>query len=93
MEPQQQVLRTGLYIIIGTRDVLTILAGGIRSCTGAIKTDTVVVGFVIVNGAPLQRIAGYETIGLWTVVMIKLEDVVQTFLPSLSTWLKQTPYL
>ena len=44
----------------------------------AVEADAQRVGLMVVYRAPLQRVAGYEAVGLGAVVVIELEDVVQS---------------
>ena len=46
-------------------------------CT--IETNRIVVGLVIVHWTPLNGVAGNETVGLWTIVLIESEDMVQAY--------------
>ena len=76
VEPQQQILRTRIDIIINTREFLAILADGIRSLRRTLETHALLVGLMVINGAPLQRLALDETVGLRTVVVVELKDVM-----------------
>ena len=78
MEPQQQVLRARLYLVIHRGIRLPILTHGIRSCRGAVEADTVLVCFVVIDRTPLQGILRLESVRLRTIVVIELEDMVQT---------------
>ena len=79
VEPQQQFLGAGFYIVIGVRDVTLILAHGIGAgLGGAVEAYAVLRSLMIVYGTPLQGIVGLEAVGLRTVVVVELEDVVQT---------------
>ena len=77
MEPQQVALRTGVDIVVERTLGLAILGRGIRTRMGTVETDRVVVGLVIVNRAPLDGIAGDETAGLRTIVLVEGKDMVQ----------------
>ena len=77
VEPQQITLRTGVDVVVNLTVWLAILSCGVRTGVCAVETDRVVVGLVIVNRAPLDRIAWDETVGLGTVVLVESEDVVQ----------------
>ena len=45
---------------------------------GTIEAYAVFICLVVIDGAPLQRIISLEAVGLGSVVMVELEDVVQT---------------
>ena len=77
MEPQQITLWTGVDIIVNLTIGLAILGSGVRASVCTVETDTVVVGLVIVNWAPLNRIAWDKAIGLGTIVLVEGEDMVQ----------------
>ena len=77
VEPQQITLWTGVDIIVNLTIGLAILGSGVRASMRAVETDTVVVGLVIVNWAPLNRIAWDKAIGLGTIVLVEGEDMVQ----------------
>ena len=79
MEPQQITLRTGIDVVVERAIRLWILRGGIRTRMGAVETNTVVVGFVIIDGAPLQGQMGVIAIGLRTIMLVESEDMVETY--------------
>ena len=77
VEPQQITLWTGVDIIVNLTVGLAILGSGVRASMCSVETDAVVVGLVIVNRAPLNRIAWDKAIGLGTIVLVEGEDMVQ----------------
>ena len=77
VEPQQITLRTGVDIIVNLTVGLAILCCSVRASMCSVETDTVVVGLVIVNRAPLNRIAWDKAVGLGTIVLVEGEDMVQ----------------
>ena len=78
VEPQQITLGTGVDVIVYLTVWLAILSCGVRTGMCAVETDRVVIGLVIVNRAPLDRIAWDESIGLGTIVLVEGEDMMQT---------------
>ena len=46
-------------------------------CT--VETNRIVIGLVIVHWTPLNGVAGDEAVGLWTIVLIESEDMVQAY--------------
>ena len=77
VEPQQITLLTGVDIIVNLTVGLAILGCSVRASMCAVETDAVVVGLVIVNWAPLNRIAWDKAVGLGTIVLVEGEDMVQ----------------
>ena len=77
VEPQQITLGTGVDVIVNLTIWLAILSCSVRTGMCAVETDRVVVGLVIVNRAPLDRIAWDEAVRLGSVVLVESEDVVQ----------------
>jgi len=80
VEPQQEILRAGVHILVQRAVRLTILArgpaaGGHR----AVEADAVVVCLVVIDRAPLYGVAGDEPVRLRAVVVVELEDVVQAY--------------
>ena len=78
VEPQQITLGTGVDVVVYLTVWLAILSCGVRTSVCAVETDRVVIGLVIVNRAPLDRIAWDESIGLGTIVLVEGEDMMQT---------------
>ena len=77
VEPQQITLGTGVDVVVYLTVWLAILSCGVRTGMCAVETDRVVIGLVIVNRAPLDRIAWDEAVRLGSVVLVEGEDVVQ----------------
>lgn len=78
VEPQQITLWTGVDIVVDRAVRLAILGCGIGTCMGAVETDAILVGLVIVDRTPLDRGMGLILAGTRTIVVVEGEDVVQT---------------
>ena len=77
VEPQQITLGTGVDVVVYLTVWLAILSCGVRTSVCAVETDRVVIGLVIVNRAPLDGVAGNESIGFGTIMLVESEDMVQ----------------
>ena len=78
VEPQQITLRTGVDVVVDRAVRLAILRCGIGTSMGAVETDAILVGLVIVDRTPLDRGMGLILAGTRTIVVVEGEDVVQT---------------
>ena len=78
VEPQQLVLGACLDVIVELCHLGTVLADGIGASAGAVEAYSLSVGLVVVDGAPLQRIVSLEAVRLGSVVVVELEDMVQS---------------
>ena len=78
VEPEKIFLRTGLDVIIQTAIWFWVLTDSICALGWTVETYTLSISLVIVDRTPFQRITCDETIWLRTVVVVELEDVVQT---------------
>ena len=78
VEPEEITLRTGVDVIVELTIGLAILGSGVRAGMCAVEADRVLVGLVIVHGAPLVRYMRVVTIRLWTVMFVEGEDVMQS---------------
>ena len=76
MEPQQEILRTGLQLIVHRRIGFAILAHSIGTLRRTVETNAVGVSLMIIYRAPFQWIFSLEAIGFWTIMVVELEDMV-----------------
>ena len=77
VKPEQEAFRAGIHVVVERAVRLAILCRGVAAQAAAVEADAVLVGLVVVDGTPLDGIAGLEPIGLRPVVVVELEDVVQ----------------
>ena len=78
VEPQQILFGAGLHIVKHFLIRTAILLRGTRAAVGAaVEADALLVGLVIPHGLPLVREVGLVALGLRTVVVVALEDMVQ----------------
>ena len=78
VEPQQVALRTSRQLLVFGLIRLAILRRGAAARgLSTVEANTERVGLMVVHGTPLQRVVGFESVRLGTVVVVELEDVVQ----------------
>ena len=77
VEPEEITLRTGVDVIVELTIGLAILGSGVRAGMCAVEADRVLVGLMIVHGAPLVWHMRVVAIRLWAVMFVEGEDVVQ----------------
>ena len=78
VEPEEITLRTGVDVIVELTIGLAILGSGVRAGMCAVETDRVLVGLMIVHGAPLVWYMRVVAIRLWAVMFVEGEDVMQS---------------
>ena len=77
VKPEEVLLgASGQLVVLGAIR-LGVLQGGTTSTRGTVETYTLLVGLVILDGTPFERIAGDEPVGLGAIVVVELEDMVQ----------------
>ena len=79
VEPEQVALGAGADIVVERTVGLAILGGGIGTGVGAVETNAEAIGLMVIDGAPLEGIGGDEAAGLWTIVVVELKYMVQTY--------------
>ena len=75
MEPEQQVLRTGLQVAPECPEFRRVILKGVGPRPGPVRPQAAPVGLMVVRGRPVGPIVGHP--GSWSVVMALGHDMME----------------
>ena len=76
VEPGQQILRTGVDVVVQLTELFGILLDIGRACECAVEAQTDAVSLVIIGRRPVGSQSARRIPGLWAVVVIAGKDVM-----------------